>query len=422
MKVQKRTALTMLLALVLAMVLAACGSSATNTPAAPAATTAPATSATTAPAAATTAATVATTAPATSATTAAATGTTAAATGTTAATTGTTAAAGGTTTGGRTNLACTAPSAAIAANPGKTWVIGIAVQDTIPALDNAIRGVKDGMADCGFVEGKNVKYEMGNALGDLPALVTIGQKFRDLKVDLIVAVGTQALTNMYNTNPTTPIVFNSVTNPYAALKDVIKSATEHGNITGIQAAPPVDQALKLAKDVLPNAKNAGLVWTTSEVNSQVTTDQAKKFAPQFGFTIVEGPITKKEDVLQASQAIADKVDFFFSTTDVSVVAALESLVQVSIQSKKPIISNDPASAARGAMVAVGIDYYNSGVNSVRAMEKILSGTPASKIDIDIEKAFEVSVNTKASELTGVKIPDAILKQAKTTLKEITPRT
>jgi putative tryptophan/tyrosine transport system substrate-binding protein len=408
MKMQKRTALTMLLALVLAMLLAACGSA---TPA-PAATTAPVAVATTAPAASTTAATVATTAPATSATTAPAT------TGTTAAATAGT----GTATGGRTNLACTAPSAAIAANSGKTWVVGIAVQDTIPALDNAIRGVKDGMADCGFVEGKNVKYEMGNALGDLPALVTIGQKFRDLKVDLIVAVGTAALVNMYNTNPTTPIVFNSVTNPYVALKDIIKSPTEHGNITGIQAAPPVDQALKLAKDILPNAKNAGLVWTTSEVNSQVTTEQARKFAPQFGLTIVEGPITKKEDVLQASQAIADKVDFFLSTTDVSVVAALESLYQIAVQSKKPIISNDPASAPRGAMVAVGIDYYNSGINSVRAIEKILTGTPASKIDIDIEKAFEVSVNTKAAELTGVKIPDAILKQAKTTFKEVTPKT
>jgi putative tryptophan/tyrosine transport system substrate-binding protein len=400
MKLQKisgRTAVTIVLALVLAMLMTACGSAATT---APAATTAA--SATTAPAAPTVAAT-------TAATTAAPATTTAAATA-------------GTTTGGRTNLACTAPSAAIAANPGKTWLIGIAVQDTIPALDNAIRGVKEGMADCGFVEGKNVKYEMGNALGDLPSLLTIGNRFRDLKVDLIVAVGTQALTNMYNTNPNTPIVFNSVTNPYAALKDVIKSATEHGNITGIQAAPPVDQALKLAKDILPNAKNAGLVWTTSEVNSQVTTDQAKKFSSQFGLTIVEGPITKKEDVLQASQAIADKVDFFLSTTDVSVVAALESLVTVSIQSKKPIISNDPASATRGAMVAVGIDYYNAGVNSVRLVEKILSGTPVSKVDIEIEKAFEISVNTKASELTGVKIPDAILKQAKTTFKEITPRT
>lgn len=410
---RQRFGITIVVVLVLALVLSAC-SSATNTPAASVATTAAPVSTTAAPA-------VTTAPPPTVAATSVAAATTAvssattAASATTAPATSTTAAAGG-----RTNFACTAPSPA--SSGGKTFLIGIAVQDTIPALDNAIKGVKDGLADCGFIEGKNVKYEMGNALGDLPSLVTIGNKFRDAKVDLIVAVGTQALTNMYNTNPTTPIVFNSVTNPYAALKDVIKSSTDHGNITGIQAAPPVAGGLKLAKQILPNAKNAGLIWTTSETNSKVTTDQSKEAAPGAGLTIIEGPITKKEEVLQAAQSIADKIDFFFSTTDVSVVNALESMVQVSLSAKKPIISLDPASAARGAMVAIGIDYYNSGINSVKYIDKILNGTAASKLDIDVEKLFEIAVNIKAAELTGVKIPDDILKQAKNTYKEITPKT
>jgi putative ABC transport system substrate-binding protein len=391
----------MLLALVLAMVMTACGSAATNTPAATTA------SATTAP----------------TATTAAATTTTAAPRPTTAATSATTAAVSATTaaTGGRTNLACTAPSAAIAANPGKTWLIGIAVQNTIPALEDAIRGVKEGMADCGFVEGKNVRYELGNALGDLPALATIGQKFRDLKVDLIVAVGTLALANMYNqTQGAIPIVFNSVTDPYAALKDIIKSPTDHGNITGIQALPPVADGLKIAKQILPNAKNAGLVWTSSEPNSQVTTKLTKDAAPSVGLTVIDGTITKAEEVLQTSQSIVDRIDFFFSTTDVTVVAALESMVQVSISSKKPIISLDPYSAPRGVLIAYGIDYYNGGVNSVRMVEKILSGTAANKIDIEVDKSFEIRVNAKTSELTGVKVPDDLLKRATKVYNEITP--
>lgn len=411
-----RAAFLTILSLLAAIMLSAC--SATATPA-PVATTA-ATSATSPAAVATTAATTATS-PAAAVATTAASGTTPAsavttAAATTAATTATSPAAAATTASssgvaGRTNFACTAPSPAIAANPGKTWLVGIAVQDSIPALDNAIKGVKDGMADCGFVEGKNIRYEMGNALGDIPSLTIVGQKFASLKVDLIVAVGTQALIYMYNTNPTTPIVFNSVTNPYTAVKDVIKSTTDHGTITGIQAAPPIVDALKLAKQLLPNAKNAGLVWTTSEVNSKVTTDQSKAAAPDLGLTIVEGPITKKEDVLQAAQAIGDKVDFFFSTTDVSVVANLEALVQVSIQTKKPIISVDPASAARGAMVAYGIDYYNGGVNSVRLIEKILSGTQVGKIDIEVDKGFYLAVNTKIADQIGFKIPDDILKRA-----------
>ncbi len=394
------------LSMLLVGLLAACGDS----------------TATTAPATTTTAAATTTTA---AATTASAATTTAAPAATTAATTAaanTTTATGPVTTGaagGAVLSACTAVSAA--AGNGKSYKVGIAVQATIPALENAIKGFKKGMTDCGFVEGKNITYSLGNAQNDLPSLKTIGDKFRDEKVDLIVAVGTQALINMYNTNPNGPIIFNSVTNPYAALKDVLKSPTDHGPVTGIQAFPPVKEALEIIKQVVPTAKKVGLVWTTSEANSKVTTDTAKEEAPKIGLEIVEAGITKSADVQQGAQSIADKVDVFLSTTDVSVVDSLESLVQVAIASKKAIISNDPSSAPRGATVAYGIDYFNNGVSSARLASRILNGESATKIDIERDKEFGLVVNLEAASLMGVKLPDSILARATIKYDKITPK-
>jgi len=393
------------LSMLLVGLLAACGdSTATSAPAPTTTSVAPTVAATTASATTTTAAAKPTTAVAT----------TAAASPTTATGPVTTGAAGG-----NVISACTAASAA--ATGGKSFKVGIAVQATIPALDNAIKGFKKGMTDCGFVEGKNITYSLGNAQNDLPSLKTIGDKFRDDKVDLIVAVGTQALINMYNTNPNGPIIFNSVTNPYAALKDVLKSPTDHGAVTGIQAFPPVKEALGIIKQVVPNAKKVGLVWTTSEANSKVTTDTAKEEAPKIGLEIVEAGITKSADVKQGAESIADKVDVFLSTTDVSVVDSLESLVQVAIASKKPIISNDPSSAPRGATVAYGIDYFNNGVSSARLASRILNGEAANKVDIEQDKEFGLVVNLEAASLMGVTLPDAILSRASIKYDKITPK-
>jgi putative ABC transport system substrate-binding protein len=176
--------------------------------------------------------------------------------------------------------------------------------------------------------------------------------------------------------------------------------------------------------LVPNAKKVGLVWTTSEANSKITTDQAKEEGPKLGLEILEGPITKKEEIGTAAQALADKgIDVFLSTTDVTVVDGLESLVQVAIQTKKPIVSNDPSSAPRGATVAYGIDYYNNGVSSSKLINRILNGEAASKVDIEKEKDFGLAVNIEAASLMKVTLPDAILSKVKPEFKyeKITPK-
>jgi putative tryptophan/tyrosine transport system substrate-binding protein len=423
-KKPRKTVGLLLVMLWVALMLAACGDSPTNTPAATGTTAAPAT---TAAPVATTAAPSATTAAAT--TTTAAAGTTAAPTGTTAAPTGTTAAPGATTAavvganqGTGTVTACTT-AAASAAN-GKTYRIGISVQNTIPDLQSAINGVKKGMEQCGFVEGKNVRYDIGNALGDIPALATIGRKFADDKVDIIVAVGTAALVNMYNTNRDAPIpiVFNSVTSPYAALPNVIKSPTDKSFITGVQALPPVEDGMKIAMEVKPGMKNLGIIYNPAETNAKVIVDEATQIAKRMNITLVTATIQNSGEVLTAAQSIVEKVDVFLVPTDVTLVNGLEALIRVAQEGKKPVVGLAPLTSARGVAVAVGLDYFDNGLLSARVVTQILDGKKPEDIAIERQPRGPSAVNLKAAELQGFKIPDSIVNQATTKYTEIRPAT
>ncbi|HEX2916188.1 MAG TPA: ABC transporter substrate-binding protein [Chloroflexia bacterium] len=419
LKLSRKVVGLLMTAMLAALILAACGDNTATT--APAATTAAATTAAATTSAATTAAaTTAASATTAAAATTAASATTAAATtaaGTTAAATGTTAAAGASAS---SVVACDKPVAA--ASSGKTFRVGISVQNTIPALQQAIDGTKKGLEQCGFVEGKNIKYDVQNALGDIPALATIGRKFADDKDDLIVAVGSQALSNMYNTNKDagTPIVFNSVTDPYSVLPNVIKSPTDHGQVTGIQALPPVEDGLKLAQEIIPNVKNVGLIYNPSEANSVANVKTADEVAKKLNLNIVKATIQNSGEVLTAAQSIADKVDFYYVTTDVTLVNSLEALLKVAADNKKPVIGIDPTSAPRGVPVSIGLSYYDNGVASAKLAAAVLDGKKP--IDVQIEKAPYLApvVNLKGAEMVGMKIPDSVLNRASQKLTTITP--
>lgn len=418
MQNRPRQALALLLTgLFAALLFAACGD---NTPTtAPSTTVAVGTAASTTAAAATTVASAATTAAASTTSAAAATtaaaGTTAAAATTTAGGAATTAAATGsgtTAAGGGAVVACNAPVAA--ASNGKTYRIGISVQNSIPDLVAAINGFKKGMEQCGFVDGKNVKYDLQNALGDIPSLTTISKKFADDKVDMIAAIGTAALVAGYNAtkDQNIPIVFNSVTNPYVAIPGVIKTETDHSPyITGIQALVNIETVMKTIQEVAPNAKNIGLIYNPAEINSKFLRDQSQEVAKKLGLNLVEASIAQSSEVLTAAQSIADKVDVFYTTTDVTVVNALPSLVKVATDNKKPLIASNPQSAERGAAVAVGIDYFDVGILSAIKGAAVLDGKKPGDLPIEGIKVTHLYINTKAAEQMGLKIPDSVVTRA-----------
>jgi putative tryptophan/tyrosine transport system substrate-binding protein len=302
----------------------------------------------------------------------------------------------------------------------KTYRVGIVQQTTHPALDGAREGVKKAFADAGIT----VEFIEKNAQNDVPTLTTIAEGFRDQKVDMVIAVGTLPLQASYKVLKDTgiPIVFNTVTDPYAA--GAAKSETDHPGVTGVQALPPVHEAFDLIFQVKPDAKKVGNIWTSTEKNSEVATGIAREYAKSKGIEFVEKQVTKADEALAAAEALAgEKVDAIFISTDSTVVSALESVVKIANENKIPLVCNDPASAGRGCVAALGLDYPDNGYQSVVNMAiPILKGEKkADAIPILRQKNNVIAVNTAAAQQQGVTIPDSLKSQAKQTFDAITPK-
>ncbi len=301
-----------------------------------------------------------------------------------------------------------AGGASAAAAPGAVLQVGIAQIVDHPSL-NALRdGFKAGMAEAGYAEGTDVEYEARNAAGDQATLTSIASAFASK--DVVVAIATPTAQAMAQAIPDKPIFFAGVTDPVGA-KLVASLEKPGGNVTGTSDFPPVADQLALIKEVVPEARVIGLLYSSAETNSHIHATMVKEAAPALGLEVREATVANSSEVAQAAESLKD-VDAFFVGTDNTIVSAIESVVQVAEANKVPLIVSDPDSVGRGALAAYAVDYKAQGLQTGRMAAAMLKsgGTPAD-VPVETAKDLELSVNPAAAERMGVTVPAAVLGRA-----------
>lgn len=300
-----------------------------------------------------------------------------------------------------------APSAGSAAPAaGDPLEVGIAQIVAHPSLDALRDGFIEGMGEAGWTEESGtVTYETANAQGDQSTLALIAQNFA--AKDLIVAIATPTAQAIAQAVPDKPIFFAGVTDPVGA--GLVSSLEEPGgNITGTSDMPPIEEQLALIREILPEAETIGLVYSSSETNSEIQAGMVQDAAPEFGFTVREVTVINSSEVQQATEAITD-VDVFFVGTDNTVVSAIETLVAVGERNQIPVIVSDPDSVPRGALAALAVDYFEQGLQTGRMAARMLAeGTDPSAIPVEVASELQLSLNPGAADRMEVALPQSVL--------------
>ena len=292
--------------------------------------------------------------------------------------------------------------------------IGLTQFATHPAADAGRQGFIDALADAGYVEGENVAYDYQNPEGDATLEQTIAQKFVSDKVDLIFSFGTRISQQCVHAAEGTniPVLFCSVTDPVAA--QLVSAWIHPGeNVTGTSDMIEVASNVDLIQAIVPGVTKLGTIYNASEVNSVVLNDKLKGVCTPKGITVVERTVSTSADVHTAAQSLVGQVGAIWVGTDNTVVSGLEALIKVCEDNKIPLFPSDDPSIEKGGIACLGFDYYDVGYQTGEMAVKILKGTSAADIPVELGKKFSYTVNTKAAETYGVTIPKAILDRALT---------
>ncbi len=279
-----------------------------------------------------------------------------------------------------------------------------------PALDAVRKGVEDVLAQQGYKNGENLVLNFQSAQGNISTATQIARQFVGDKPDVIVTISTPSAQTMLAATKNIPIVFAAVSDPVEA-KLVPDMKNPGGNVTGICDRSPVEEHIKLLKEIRPDLKKLGYLYNAAEANSVSTLNVLKKLAEKDGIEIIPSAAPKSSDVQAATRALIGKVDMIYVPTDNTIISVLEGATKVAAESKTPLFTADPSSIGRGAFAAQGIDYYDSGLEAGKLVGRILKGEKPADIAVVIPDGKNVAIDLQAAEKMGVVIPQPVLDRA-----------
>ena len=300
----------------------------------------------------------------------------------------------------------------------KTAKIGITQIATHPALDSVREGAVKGLADAGFIQGKNAEFDVLNAQGDMSLAKTIADKFVSTKKDLIITITTPSTQSVCAAAKGTgiPIVFIAVTDPVlAGIVPKWENPCSPGlRITGMSDFMPVEPQLKMIKAIVPKAKALGIVCNFGDESNTRTVNEMRRLAPEFGLKIVEANVSTTADVHSAGTSLVGRTDVIWLPMDNTTVSGLEALISVCEANKLPLFVPDHDSVDRGAIGALYYDNFVLGTLGGRKSARILKGEDPCKIPVEPYPAEALKgyyLNPMAAQRMGVTIPQAILDKA-----------
>lgn len=286
----------------------------------------------------------------------------------------------------------------------KVYRIGVSQIVDHPALNAAKQGFKDALAKAGI----KVDYDDKIANNEMSNQTLIMQQFSSDKKDLVYAITTptaQAAKNQVDKN--IPVVFASVTDPKSA------GLVGISNVTGTSGAAPVEENLKLMKELLPKAKNIGIIYNSSEQNSVSEVNNLKKLAPKYGFNVVDKSVTNGTELVSAANLVVKQADLLYAIQDNTVASYISAILDIFNKEKKPIFGTNNIYSNAGGFISQGTTDYDIGYRSGEIAAQILKGEKKpNEIPIENVKDLKIEVNKQNMELLGIKIPESISKNIK----------
>ncbi len=285
------------------------------------------------------------------------------------------------------------------------------------ALDSAREGFIQTLKDNGYIDGENIIIDYQNAQNDQSNLKTISQRFVQEEDDLILAIATGAAQSVAAETSEIPILGTAITD-YEAAQLVESNDAPGGNVSGTTDLNPVDKQLDLLKEMLPEAKTLGILYNSSEVNSEIQAQMAEEAAQALGLECKTATVTNTNDIAQVMESIAADVDAIYIPTDNTFASAMATVAKVAEQYGIPTICGESGMVQNGGLATVGIDYYKLGCQTGEMAVRILKdGANVAEMPIEGLEDANVCINLDEAAAIGYEFPQSVIDKANITIKD-----
>ena len=254
--------------------------------------------------------------------------------------------------------------------------------------------------------GDEIEIINNNASGDVANCSTIVNKFVSSKVDLIMANATPALQAAASATNTIPVLGTSITDYGTALEISNFNGLVGTNVSGTSDLAPLDEQAKMVKEWAPDAKTCGIIYCSSEANSEYQVSEVSKYLQEVGIEPIRFSFTDSNDISTVATRAAESVDVLYAPTDNTVSSNTEAIANIIIPKNKILIAGEKSQAKGCGVATLSIDYYDLGTKTGEMAVEILKGQKdISKMPIAYAPKFEKLYNAEICNQMGISVKE-----------------
>jgi putative ABC transport system substrate-binding protein len=272
-------------------------------------------------------------------------------------------------------------------------------------------GLRDGLTDLGYRENQDFVIGVRFTEGNIAALPQAARELVKQGVDVLFTNNPAPAKAAQQATKSIPIVFYGAGDPIGL--GLIKSFSHPGgNMTGVTDLDlELDsKRLEIFKEMIAGLTRILFPYDKADAFSVTQANVFRESARRLKVTLIEKPILHPDE----AKAIFDDL----KRTEVHGIMVPRSLsfnipglaVEVTGQKRIPTMFFGPWYVDQGGIASYGPDFYKSGRQASRLVDKILKGTDPREIPVEVNNDIEFVVNLKVATALGIKItPEALYR-------------
>jgi len=277
-------------------------------------------------------------------------------------------------------------------------------------FDQAFR---KGMADLGYIDGKNILFEYRWSDFKPERLPTLAAELVQSQVDVIVSASEAAIRALQQATKTIPIVFAATGDPIFS-RFVASLAHPGGNITGFSLMAPelASKRLQLLGSLVATKDRIAMLWDANNQSMEQRVKQAEAAAPSLNIKLLRPEIRSEADLEATFAALArEPPDALLVFIDPFTYGHRAQIVEFAAQQRLPAIYEDRVFVETGGLLSYGPDSAENFRRAAGYVDKILKGAKPSDLPVEQPTKFELVINMKAATALGLQVPRELLVRA-----------
>jgi len=275
---------------------------------------------------------------------------------------------------------------------------------------NLVEGLRAGLRDLGYVEGKNIviEFRWAKTVEEMPkhAAELVGTN-----VDVIFAGSSTLVAPARQATKVIPIVFATHADP-VGVGDIDSLARPGGNVTGLSMlmSELVGKELELLKEALPQARRIGVLWNETTPSHAPALKVIDVAGVKLGIQVIKIALRSAEDLDSAfSTMTEERVDGFLALGSPLIVTYRARVAELGLKHRVPGMFASKEQLA--GLMSYGADLRDLYRRAAVYIDKILKGAKPADLPVEQASKYDLVINLKTARALGITIAPSLLARA-----------